>query len=80
VNQDLTLEIKFDDDGGQWTVGALSRWNGRIELARSATLSPFANSADVRRFILAMFEAWCQPALGETMSESLHDVFIIHTP
>lgn len=78
MRSDLTLEISYDDDGNVWAVGALSRWAGRIELARSAQLGPFAGVADVEKWLLAMWAAWAAPTLGMDASESLHEAFIEH--
>lgn len=74
----LTLEVTYDSDEAKWTVGALSRWNGRIELARATQLSPFATAVDVRAWLEAMWAAWCTPTLGVEATESLHDAFIDH--
>ena len=76
----LHLEVAFDDDGARWSVGAISHWDGRIELARSSECSPFTTSDDIKRFLDAMWSAWCAPTLGVDVSESLHDAYAESAP
>ena len=76
----LTLEVTFDDSDAKWSIGALSRWDGRIELARSNECSPFTTVADVEKWLLAMWTAWCAPTLGQDVSESLHDAYASTSP
>lgn len=76
----LHLEVSFDDNGARWSVGAISQWADRIELARSSECSPFTTADDVKRWLEAMWKAWTAPTLGCEPSESLHDAYIEHAP
>lgn len=74
----LHLEVSFDDEGGTWSVGAISHWGERIELARSSEMGPFCTQRDVKKWLDAMWTAWCAPTLGLEPSEALHDAYLNH--
>jgi hypothetical protein len=80
MDTELTLEVRWRSDDGAWTIGAMSRTDGVIELCRSHQCGPFTTVAEVSRWITAMFGAWSAPNLGMEASESLHDAYISTAP
>jgi hypothetical protein len=75
MRHELTLQIEYDDDRKQWTIGCLAQWADQIELARSSVLGPFTAPGDITHWIDSMWLAWIAPTLGQSASESLHDAY-----
>lgn len=80
MDTELTLEVRWSSEGHGWTVSAMSRTDGMIELCRSHQCGPFTTTADVVRWANAMLAAWSAPVLGVEPSEGLHDAYVDNAP